>query len=298
LRLAGARSLVLTAGYRLHGMGGRAPATDRLEAIDSTALGHVFFGAAQYLREERLNVALTFSQGFRVPNLNEAVMVGDTGKYFHVPNYDLMAERSDTLELRVRARAWRLSVGASGYASFIDGLIRREETTWEGQTEIDGKPVAWNVNSGAGLIWGVEGHVDIDIGWGLSLLGSLTYTWGEGRAGESEGVPMTRIPPLFGQATLRYEGRVRQRLTLFVEVFARFAARQDRLSPEDEADARIPEGGTPGWWTLNARTGVQVPRLLSVRLGLENLCNETYRYHGSGVDGAGTSATLAIELLL
>jgi len=43
---------------------------------------------------------------------------------------------------------------------------------------------------------------------------------------------------------------------------------------------------------------VTVADRLALRLTLENLLNEPYRYHGSGVDGAGTSAVLAAELTL
>jgi outer membrane receptor protein involved in Fe transport len=60
---------------------------------------------------------------------------------------------------------------------------------------------------------------------------------------------------------------------------------------------RIPEGGTPGWWTANLRLGVTRSH---VRFGLtfENLGNETYKYHGSGIYGAGTNARIFAEASL
>ncbi len=285
----------LSVGYRLHGMAGFAPA-DGFEGSDSSHVGHVVFASAQYLLQDRLNLSFTFSQGFRAPNLNESALLGDTGKYFHVPNDNLRPEQSDTFELLGRLRLGPVSLEVTGYVSLIRDLIRRQETAYEGQTEIEGKPVAWNINAGDGLIWGIEPRLVLALGQGLSLAGHLTYTVGQSSLGDVDHVPMSRIPPLFGQLTLRYEHRLRGRMRFFVEALFRGAAKQDRLSPEDERDVRIPVGGTPGWWTLGARAGVVDPRHFALRVGLDNLLDTTYRYHGSGVHAPGVNALVTAAL--
>jgi outer membrane receptor protein involved in Fe transport len=287
----------LEGGYRFHGMAGYAPENSDFGEVEFTHTGHVFLASVQYLMRDRLNLSASFSQGFRAPNLSEAVMVGDTGKYFHIPNPDLGPERSDTFELLARGRLGRLTIGSAVYLSLIHDLIRREETTWEGLTEVGGKPVAWNVCGGEGLLWGVEGEARLDIGWGLSMAGALTYTWGEERIEGADDVPLSRIPPLFGQVSLRYDVS-RARWRAFVETYVRAAGPQDRLSPEDERDARIPEGGTPGWWTWNVRAGVTARERYGLGVSLENLLNEPYKYHGSGVYGAGTSLLVTLDLHL
>lgn len=297
--LDGGHRLRLAGGYRFHGMASAAPAHAEISAAEARHLGHIFTAGAQYLYADIVNLSFNFSQGFRAPNLNESVMLGDTGKYFHIPNHDLQPERSDTFELLARVHFWRLTCAVTGYLSLVDDLIRREETSWEGQDEIDGKPVAWNINAGDGLIWGVEAQLGLEIGFGISILGNLTTTWGQGQLGDNDDVPLSRIPPLFGQLTLRYDWESpRRRYGLFAETFIRGAALQDRLSPEDVRDARIPEGGTPAWWTWSVRAGVRVPDVLVFRIAVENLLNETYRYHGSGVYGPGTSALFSLEFFL
>jgi len=261
VRLRDQHTVRLGGGYRLHGMSGQAPARDTLPRVDIDHLGHVFFASAHYLHLDNENVSLTFAQGFRAPNLNEAVMLGDTGKYFHVPNDDLGPERSDTVELAGQARIWRITAGLAGYVSMLHDLI----------------------------------NVSADLGRGFSLAGSLAFTWGKEKVAGGPDEPLTRIPPLFGQLKLRYDrsGVVDGRI--FVEGYVRAAGEQDRLSPEDVSDARIPPGGTPGWWTANLRFGYMTT-YTTWALALENVANEAYKYHGSGVYAPGTNAMLSVEV--
>ena len=73
------------------------------------------------------------------------------------------------------------------------------------------------------------------------------------------------------------------------------AAKQDRLAKGDKDDNRIPKGGTPGWQIVNLSGGYRW-RSLTVSAELHNLANEAYRTHGSGVDGVGRSAWIAVEI--
>ncbi|MBM4373205.1 MAG: TonB-dependent receptor, partial [Deltaproteobacteria bacterium] len=90
--------------------------------------------------------------------------------------------------------------------------------------------------------------------------------------------------------------------------YLRWAARQDRLAPEDYKDLRIcedpdhpgvllPEGecrGTPGWVTVNARAGYAPWDFLRFQLNLENLADARYKTHGSGILSPGVQATLSV----
>ncbi len=68
-----------------------------------------------------------------------------------------------------------------------------------------------------------------------------------------------------------------------------FAAKQTRLAAGDKDDNRIPVGGTPGWTVLNIYTGTHLKKI-DLSLGLQNLFNQDYRTHGSGINGVGRSA--------
>jgi len=71
------------------------------------------------------------------------------------------------------------------------------------------------------------------------------------------------------------------------------ARKQDRLSACYKDDNRIPTGGTPGWNIFNVNTSYEI-RFIKVNLSLQNLLNQDYRFHGSGVNGYGRSALLSV----
>ena len=78
----------------------------------------------------------------------------------------------------------------------------------------------------------------------------------------------------------------------------RWAKAQTRLSIGDVADARIPLGGTPGFVVHDLRFGLRLPNQLRLNFVLQNLSDERYRTHGSGVFASGRSfgGTLHVHL--
>jgi outer membrane receptor protein involved in Fe transport len=72
-----------------------------------------------------------------------------------------------------------------------------------------------------------------------------------------------------------------------------WAGTQDRLASGDRADHRIAPGGTPGWSVLNLRV-VWDAGPFRLRAGVENLFDEAYRTHGSGIDGMGRGAWASV----
>ena len=68
---------------------------------------------------------------------------------------------------------------------------------------------------------------------------------------ETDDEPLRRIPPLLGNAFLRIGTE-----TIWVEGAMEAAAKQDRLSAADKADARIGPGGTPAFTVYHVRLGL------------------------------------------
>ncbi|MBL0136806.1 MAG: TonB-dependent receptor [Chitinophagaceae bacterium] len=73
------------------------------------------------------------------------------------------------------------------------------------------------------------------------------------------------------------------------------AQKQSRLAQGDKDDNRIPIGGTPGWNVINLYSGISWKHL-EVGVGLQNLMNEDYRTHGSGVNGYGRSGWMNCKI--
>lgn len=299
--------LGLSAGYRLQVMAGHADARDAEPAFDFSSLAHVLQAGVEVGYGERWKGALTWSQGFRAPNAQESLLVGDTGDWYNAPNTTLGPERADTFEALTRFDAWRLYGSAAGYVTLISDVIKRVPTTWQGQTEIDANPVVQNANGGEARVYGAEASLGARLGLGLSLEGALTWTRGHEivdaatRAADPEGrstVPLSKIPPLFGTGRLRWTGTIGEGLPAFVETTLSWALEQDRLSDLDKTDVRIPEGGTPGWVTWSLRGGVHLHRSLRAVLAVENLTDAAYRYHVSGFSMPGTNVLLSLEASL
>ena len=77
----------------------------------------------------------------------------------------------------------------------------------------------------------------------------------------------------------------------------RWAALQDRLSPQDLEDFRIPFGGTPGFVVADLWASYQLWKpFVLLSLVLENLGDAPYRYHGSSINGPGRSLNVMLEI--
>jgi outer membrane receptor protein involved in Fe transport len=297
--------LRLTAGYRFQHMGGAADAREGFSAVDYANRAHVFMAGVQGSYKRHWMSAITWSQGFRAPNLDETVAIGDLGDWYQVPNEGLGPERSDTFELVNRFGFWRLSGSLAGYVTLLSDFIRREPATLDGRDTYNGLPVIQNANGGEARVYGVEGQLKVRLWHGLSVAGSITSTQGveilDREAREKDPAyrdarPLSKIPPLFGDARLRWDTRFNADVRFFAETYFLFAAMQDRLSDTDMQDVRIPKGGTPGWVTWNVRSGLDLHDIAGIVLVVENLTNTKYKYHASGVYGAGTNAILGAEI--
>ena len=73
-----------------------------------------------------------------------------------------------------------------------------------------------------------------------------------------------------------------------------FAFDQKRLAQGDKEDNRIPAGGTPGWQIYNLSGSFKFQKM-HVFTGIQNILNQDYRTHGSGINGMGRSLYLTLQ---
>lgn len=66
--------------------------------------------------------------------------------------------------------------------------------------------------------------------------------------------------------------------------------------PLDGVDPRIDPDGTDAWTTLNLEFRGQLRSGVDWTLAFRNMLNESYRVHGSGLDGPGHSAAMGLRL--
>ena len=219
---------------------------------------------------------------FRAPNIDDLGTLGIVDFRYEVPNANLRPERSRGVEIGVKIRADKLSASLLGYHNQLSDFITRVRFNTD---SIQGYPVYVKQNSAKSFIRGLEGEVEYELSRRTLWYAGATYTYGQNVTANE---PFRRIPPLNGRVGLSYKRNGWWARTEWL-----WAGVQTRLAKGDIDDNRITKGGTPGWQIVNLNGGYRW-KCLTISAELQNLTNEAYRTHGSGVDGVGRSGWLSV----
>lgn len=248
--------------------------------VELTPTAFVFNSSIQYKLNYENNISFSINSGFRAPNINDMSSFGSFDFGIEVPTDELDPEKSLTFELGYNYFSEMLTGSLFFYRTNLTNLIDREKSTYNGSEYYNDERVYKKVNVGEAYIQGVE----------LELLysknnfetgGYLIYTYGQNLTKDE---PVRRIPPFNGSLYFSY--KIFDDIKFKTEFL--FATKQDRLAGGDLDDHRIPDGGTPGWTNINIYGNYKFNEF-NFNIGLVNLFNEAYRYHGSGVDSFGRS---------
>lgn len=245
--------------------------------------------------ERRHAVYAGLAQGFRAPNLSDLTRLDAArSDEIETPVDDLDPERFVSAELGARYDDGRRSAEIAGYTTWIEDLIVRAPT---GEI-VDELREVTKKNAGKGYVAGVELILGWQVAedWHLRLSGS----WMEGNVDAyptSDPVAVrdsiSRLMPLTGQAAVRWQPAGRP---YWLEAVVDAAEKATRLSADDARDGqRIPPGGTPGYAVLTLRGGATVRDDLQLTVALENVADEDYRIHGSGVNEPGRNLVVQAE---
>jgi len=285
-------ALSLVGGLRYSAYYAEAPTQERL---DDQSLGRGFAApAASLFGEYQLPIPLSLGaglvHGFRAPNLYDL-----TGRDHFGGGYELAdptrlgPERITSGELVARGQMGPLSAELAGYASLLHELIVRQPGSYQGYETYDREQVFVRVNSGAAYLLGAEAAARLQLPARTELYATYAYTFGQDLSHDE---PLSRVPPPGGSLGIRSAAIE----DLSLGAYARWALAQERLSARDVADARIAEGGTPGYFVLGLRASYVVLRQLRIGAGLHNLFDSSYRVHGSGFDGPGVEGRVRLDL--
>jgi len=235
-----------------------------------------------YSIHQHHNFYITFSNGYRAPNVDDMGTLGIVDFRYEIPSVDLRPEKSQHAEAGYKFKTKRLSGTVAAYYMRLNNLITRIKV--DGST-VNGYQVYKKENVEEAYIKGLESELKCQLSNEFNFIGSIAYSYGQN---VTTGEPLRRIPPLNGRLLTTWNRR-----RMFAAVEWMFASKQDRVSQGDKDDNRIPKGGTPGWNLLNVYAWYQLP-LIRLNLGVQNIFNEDYRTHGSGINGYGRSAWLQL----
>ena len=278
--------LGLTVGGRLNSCAIAAddPVVGPIDVRPRALVGNA---SALYRLAEGQHLVAAVNSGFRAPNVSDIGSLGPFDFGVEVPSPDLEPERSLTFELGHKARMGPVASALAVFVTNLSDIIERVPSSYLGSPTLDGDRVYRKENVGAARLRGVEAEVEAALPGRAVLAAAVVYAHGQNLDADE---PMRRIPPLHGRVALRFAPA----RPAFAEVEWLWAAKQDRLASGDLADHRITTGGTPGWSVLNLR-GSWDAGPLRLRVGVENLFDEAYRTHGSGIDGVGRAAWASVE---
>ncbi len=231
-------------------------------------------------------ITASVNSAFRAPNVDDLGTLGIVDFRYEIPNTRLSPEKSINLEIGWKVKRERVSASVAAYYSRLTNIIGRIRS---GSDSLQGYPVYLKENVAKAFIRGLEADGEFALFPKLAAYGSLVYTYGQNQTANE---PFRRIPPLYGRAGLYYQPAPQ----FWGRLETLFAGKQSRLAKADIDDNRITDTGTPGWGLLNASGGYS-SKWLEFSVELHNLLNEQYRTHGSGVDGMGRSAWLAVRVL-
>lgn len=246
-------------------------------------------------RADRWHLFGGVSQGFRAPNLSDLSRFDSARtneREVAAPGLD--PEDFLSYELGVKLRGPRLSLEAALYHTAIDGLIVRVPTGRLVGTEVE----VTKRNAGDGFVHGIEISAEASLHRAWWVTGGFAWLEGEVEIAEpGAGVrrqTLDKMMPATGRLGLRWQPPAGR---LGAELLWEAAAGQDRLSPGDRLDTqRIPPGGTPGWQVLTLRGNWRLAERISLSGAVENLLDEDYRIHGSGVNRPGRGVVVGVEV--
>lgn len=303
-------------GIKLAGRAGFASADAPGDApsgtvpVTRTWLTHGAFVQAEWAVRPDLSVLGTWDRSFRAPNLDDLTSRQQTGPGFQLENAGLRPETADTFEAGVRAKTAALLAELWVFRSVVhDAITRSLRAASDCPPGTPTCGASWTryqlVNaSGPSIIDGVEVAARAQLPYDLTLRATLAYAYGRGpnpqerptdpRVPYEHEVPLSRISPINGTFEARWVPPLLSERT-WVAFGLRWAGPQTRLAPSDRSDARIPEGGTPGFAVVDLRAGYRFERHILVTVIVENVGDSAYRYHGSSINGPGRSVLFSFE---
>jgi hemoglobin/transferrin/lactoferrin receptor protein len=241
------------------------------------------------------NVYGGVSQAFRTPTLADLTAF-ETTSVLEVPAPGLEPDRYVGFEVgtKVERRTW--SAGAAVWYTVLDDTIVRSPTG----NVVSGVPEVRKDNVGDGWVWGFEAEGAWRFHPSFTAIGNLSWMDGEVDQFDETQTKVRedfdRLMPFTTLVGLRYEppcGRV------WVQAEWVHAEKADRLSLQNETDTqRIPPGGTPGYDVFHLRAGYRLTEDSDVSVAIENLTDEDYRIHGSGVNEPGMQVVLGFDVRL
>jgi outer membrane receptor protein involved in Fe transport len=240
--------------------------------------------AVLYQLSQQQKLYASYSSGYRAPNIDDMGTLGIVDFRYEVPTANLAPEKSQHTEIGYKYQSKLVSATVAAYYMHLSNLITRVRTT---NAPINGYTVYKKENTESAFIKGIEAELMAQLLRQVSVNAGFSYTYGQSL---SKNEPLRRIPPFNGRMAASFKN-----LCWFASAEWQFASKQTRLAQGDKDDNRIGKNGTAGWQLINLYAGYHLRRI-QLNMGLQNLFNQDYKTHGSGINGVGRSVWLSMSI--
>ena len=240
------------------------------------------------------------SQGFRAPSLYDLTSTDETSAV-EKPDTKLDPEDFIQAEAGVRSQTGSLDWQTAYYFTWIKDMIVRSPVE-SGKSDV-------LKSNGDGYIQGLE--IELGYQWTPSWRSEITFSWMDGEVEQllddnTSGtvaingrnyLPVdrstTRLMPMQSRLVTSYDPLS---LPWQGEFSVLAVGKADDLSLKDETDrTRIPQHGTPSYVIYGLKGAYKWDENSLLTLAVENLTDEDYRVHGSGVNGAGRNFIISFQ---
>ena len=264
-------------------------AEEQTPSLDKDWTNFVFSSRALFKATENTHLFAGISQAFRAPNIDDlgANQKPAQTETFVNGNPNLSPEKYLTYELgsHWQDKGWNFQL--SSYFTHMQDLIVQKPLE-----TVNGKTTSVATNAATGWVTGIEASGDWEFAPQWTLKGSLGWIYGKSDEYPDAKNPqlveenyLSRLAPLTGTLGLRWDSAEKK---YWVEARLSAADRANKLSASDRRDSsRIPSDGTPGYYWIGLYGGWKMTPNLEWMASLENITEQSYRYHGSGVNEPG-----------
>ena len=248
---------------------------------------------------ETTKIYLDLSTGFRAPNIDDLGKVFIKDQFLTVPNGQLLPEYAYNFSLGIGKKMEfeniQLSFSSSSFITILDNVITKQSLEINGSSlfyyDSNFYEVLANQNSETGLVYGISGSLSIIFFNDLKFHSSLCYTKGIIKNNQ---VPMSHIPPLFGNLNLSYNLKKFE-----IQILNNFNAEKIiELFGQGNTDNPLEASpmGYPAWWVVNTKFGYQYREFLNLSIGFYNLLDIHYKTFASGISAPGKSLMVSAKL--
>lgn len=258
-----------------------------------------------YNPTDKWSIGLSFSTGFRAPN------VDDIGKVFDsepgsvvIPNPDLKAEYAYNSELSI-AKVFndKIKIDVTGYYTILNDAMVRRDYKLNGLDSIyyDGtlSQVQAIQNASNAYVWGLQCGLELNLDGGLSFSSRINYQKGEEELDNGSFSPLRHAAPLFTTSHLIYEKKNLKAdlyLTYNGEISYDDLAEEEKSKTNIYASDKNGNPYSPSWYTLNLKVQYLLNNNISTVIGIENITDQRYRTYSSGIASAGRNFILSLKL--